>query len=350
MENKGRNNRRLYVASFAEDIPNLREGDLIPKQTLYTAPMHGGAALAVWYLRPAMLLSFAFLFFSIGIATAGYSMFKGETSVAAAVSAVDRESISEIHSVFTTDDFVYKPKVAGLDAEHYLVYDIQSDAIVAASDLTQKVPIASLTKLMTAVVALDFIDVEERVAVSKESFISTMIPRLEGRNTISMESLLQLLLAESSNEAAEVFASVLGRDVFVSRMNEKAAWIGLQDTVFTDPSGLDEGNISTVRDILLLLKYVHNSEPYILELTANKAFTNPYTTTQFGSLSNFNYIDEVGFIAGKVGETLAAQQTSASLHVVTVHGEERLLAVVLLGTEDRTEDTKKLISYVREHF
>jgi D-alanyl-D-alanine carboxypeptidase len=352
MENEGRKNRRLYVASFSGDIANVSHGDLIPKRVLYTAPAESVSLVCVWYMRPAVLLTSAFLFFSVSVGTVSYGVFRGETSAAAVISATT-ESVGQAEQVretLFTDDFTYTAKVAGVQAQHYLVLDMESDTVVAGSGDTSSASIASLTKLMTAVVAFDFIDITERVPVSKGSFVSTLIPRLEGRNTISMESVLQLLLAESSNEVAEVLASTLGRELFIKRMNDKAAYLGLSNTAFTDPSGLDDGNVSSVEDVAVLLQYIYDDYPYILELTANKAFANPYTASQFGSLSNFNYIDEVGFIAGKVGETIAAQQTSASLHLVTVHGDERLLAVVLLGTDERTEDTKKLIAYVREHF
>ena len=61
-----------------------------------------------------------------------------------------------------------------------------------------------------------------------------------------MYSLLQLLLLESSNEAAEVIAGEVGREEFIKAMNAKAVQLGMLNTTFTDPSGLDDGNVSTL--------------------------------------------------------------------------------------------------------
>jgi len=116
--------------------------------------------------------------------------------------------------------------------------------VLAASDLDRVVPIASLTKLMTALVAAEHINLDQDVRI-RGSGVTSLIPRLREGYSASMYSLLQLLLIESSNEAAEVIASVIGRDEFLRLMNEKAAAIGMEHTTFTDPSGLDDGNIST---------------------------------------------------------------------------------------------------------
>jgi D-alanyl-D-alanine carboxypeptidase len=128
-----------------------------------------------------------------------------------------------------------------------------------------------------------------------------------------MYSLLQLLLVESSNEAAEFIAGIVGRERFVTLMNEKAGALGLANTTFTDPSGLDSGNTSSVGDLLRLAQYIYNNRSFILELSVNQDIQTAYKKGQFGKLENFNTIEGVdSFIGGKVGDTLAAGQTSVS--------------------------------------
>ncbi|MDC1205453.1 serine hydrolase [Candidatus Pacebacteria bacterium] len=349
MYNKGRNDRRLYVASFHDDIPNLAQGDLIPKRVVYTAPAHLTPRVVVWYSRPAFMLTFSLLLFGVSITAAGYSVFQGQSSLAATLAAT--EAVPPVGTVTpSATDFTYMAKVDGVDAAHYLVADLETGAVIAASDLNAQVPIASLTKLMTAVVAAKYIDLDSSVRVTQEKYVTTLVPRLEGTYKVSVQNLLQLLLSESSNEAAEVIASVLGRDIFIARMNEVGVAMGLSNTIFTDPSGLDDGNISSVSDMMRLLQYIHQNKSFILDLTADNEVSNTYTTGQFGDLMNFNYIDDVDFVAGKVGETLAAGQTSVSLHRVSVHDTDRLITIVLLGTQKRSEDTKLLISYVKDTF
>lgn len=250
------------------------------------------------------------------------------------------------------DAFVFQRKVSGLSAKQYLIADLQNSTVLAASDLDGVVPIASLTKLMTALVATEEIDLDQDVRIrgGTSSFVSSLIPRLRVGHSASMYSLLQLLLIESSNEAAEVIASVIGREKFIARMNERASEIGMEHTTFTDPSGLDDGNRSTVGDLFRLTKYISTHRGFILELTADQHLPTAYTDGEFGELVNFNTIDDVEFIAGKIGETLAAGQTSISLHRLMIDGSERTMVVIILGSERRSADVKRLVELVYERF
>ena len=249
---------------------------------------------------------------------------------------------------FETDDFLYTVKVDDVHAAEYLVVDEESNTVLASSDMERAVPIASLTKLMTALVVSEEIDLEKNVVLQEgaASWVTTLIPRLSGSYRVSMYSLLQLLLLESSNEAAEVIAGDYGRAEFIARMNTRAGELGLTQTTFTDPSGLDDGNISSAKDLFRLVQYILHNRGFILELTRDQNLPTAYQNGQFGQLANFNTIDGVNFVAGKVGETAAAGQTSVSLHVVSVGEEDRLVAIILLGTDERTNDIKRLLEHV----
>jgi serine-type D-Ala-D-Ala carboxypeptidase (penicillin-binding protein 5/6) len=252
---------------------------------------------------------------------------------------------------FESDGFVYEPKVPNVNAEHYLLADINNSTVLASSDMDTKVPIASVTKLMTALVAAEHINLDKDVRITQERYVTTLVPRLEGRRTASMYSLLQLLLVESSNEAAEVIASQVGRERFITLMNEKAESLGLENTTFADPSGLDNGNTSSLRDLLRLTQYIYNNRSFIFELSVNENITSAYRTGDFGELQNFNLVDGVeNMIGGKVGETLAAGQTSVSLHELTVKDSKRIIAVVLLHSTDRPADVRRLLQYVSDRF
>jgi len=249
------------------------------------------------------------------------------------------------------DNFVYEPKIPELDTPNYLIADVESSTVLASSDLSTVVPIASLTKLMTAVVAAENINLDSSVSVSQPTFVQSLVPRLGERSTVSMYSLLQLLLVESSNEAAEVIAAQIDRDVFMARMNEKAAAIGMTQTVFADPSGLSSENVSTVRDQLRLIQYIYDHRRFVIELTANQDLPTVYVSGEFGKLLNFNKVEHLdNFIGGKVGETLAAGQTSVTLHTLKVKGQDRVLAIVLLGSDSRNDDVRELLTYAEERF
>src|SRR3989344_728424 len=149
------------------------------------------------------------------------------------LSDVDAERLYKMVSVGTpvlvhaadveAEDFVYEPKIPDLKTPHYLIADVKSSTVLASSDLDAVAPIASVAKLMTALVAAEHINLDSSVYVNEPTFVQSLIPRLGERSKVSMYSLLQLLLVESSNEAAEVIAAELGREEFIALINQKAS-------------------------------------------------------------------------------------------------------------------------------
>ncbi len=252
---------------------------------------------------------------------------------------------------FVNDAFVYEPKIPELKTPHYLIADIQNSTVLAASDLDEVVPIASVTKLMTALIAVEYINLDKDVTISYVPDVPSVIPRLQVGQRVSMYSLLQLLLVESSNEASEFIAGIVGRERFIKLMNDKAKALGLTETTFADPSGLSSGNQSSLGDLLRLSQYIYNNRSFILELTANQDIPTAYKRGQFGKLENFNLVPGVdSFIGGKVGDTLAAGQTSVSFHKLKVKGEDRVVVIILLNSKDRVSDVVDLIDYMHERF
>lgn len=248
-----------------------------------------------------------------------------------------------------TASVVYGATVPGVTAEAYIVADIADGSVVAAQEHATTLPIASLTKLMTALVAVETIDLDSMVSVTQEQYVTTLIPRLSGRYRTSMRSLFELLLLESSNEAAEVIAAQLGREHFIDLMNKKAAALGLSDTTFADPSGLDDGNVASAADLFTLTQYIATYRPFIFEMT--RAGGAEHYAGELGELTNFNVVKGMAnFAGGKIGETLAAGQTSVSLHTVVVEGHERTLAVILLGSQERNADIKRVLDFIAEHY
>lgn len=250
-----------------------------------------------------------------------------------------------------TDQFVYEPTVPNIDTEHYLIADIENGAILAASDLDKAVPIASVTKLMTAVVTAEKLDLDSRVQVTSPSFVQSLIPRLQDRSSVSMYSLLQLLLLESSNEAAEVIAGEYGRENFITEMNTKATSLGMASSKFVDPSGLGSSNISSLGDLYRLTEYIHDNRSFIFDITANGKVSTIDGLNEFSDLVNFNTVKDVdSFVGGKVGETTAAGQTSVSLHKIKIQGQDRTVVIILLGSAHRNDDVKLLIDFVQSRF
>lgn len=249
------------------------------------------------------------------------------------------------------DTFVYEPQVSELDTPHYFIADIDNGTVLASTALEAEAPIASLVKLMTAVVASEKINLDGRVRVTSPHFVTSLIPRLSERSSVSMYSLLQLLLVESSNEAAETIAGEIGREEFIAAMNDKARQLGMMNTNFADPSGLSSENISSLGDLYRLTKYIYDNRSFIFEITASKPLPGAMVGGEFEGLVNFNEVKDLdNFIGGKVGETLAAGQTSITLHKINFKGSDRTVVVILLGSDSRTEDVQTLIKFVEGRF
>jgi hypothetical protein len=242
-------------------------------------------------------------------------------------------------------------RVPDFSTPYYLIGDIHSDTVLAAGDRHTAVPIASLTKLMTALVVIDTMPLDQMIRVGERELIESLVPRLRDQAQVSVYTLLSLLLLESSNEAAEVLAAVVGREAFVARMNERAVALGLQDTVFAGPAGMEDGNVSSAHDLWWLIRYLYLHYPFLIELTQGLAVVPETVTDTFTDTANFNkVVGEATFKGGKIGETAAAGQTSVTLHTRQINGVERVIAVVLLASQSRTEDVKRLLAYLDERY
>lgn len=245
----------------------------------------------------------------------------------------------------------FESKVPDFPTPYYLIADAKSDTILAVGDKHAAVPIASITKLMTALVVLETLPLDEKIAIDEPSLIETVIPRLFDRSQVSVYTLLELLLLESSNEAAEVLAGAVGREEFIARMNERALALGLFDTVFTDPAGLESTNVSSVHDLWWLIRYLNQHYPFIIELTRDAAAVPDGVTDAYNELTNFNLVEtDDTFIGGKIGETEAAGQTSVTLHRLSFGGTTRDVVIVLLGSSGRTADVQALLTYLTGRF
>lgn len=152
-----------------------------------------------------------------------------------------------------------------------LVQDVESGETLYEKNSDTILPIASITKLMTAIVVLEReLDLEEQVAVSKEDVRATRSSRVRGRlrpgSILTRDELLMLTLMASENRAAAALARTYpgGTEAFVAAMNAEAGRLGLNDTRFADPTGLSRDNVSSAQDLAGLVRAAH-SYPLIRE-------------------------------------------------------------------------------------
>jgi len=252
---------------------------------------------------------------------------------------------------FAGDNFTYSLNVPDISAKSFLAADVSSNFVFAQKSPDIELPIASISKLMTALVAVEYINMEKEIYISKADVVPTSYPRLKPGSEISLYNLLHLVLMESSNEAAEAVASEVGRERFIGLMNAKAKAIGMSHTAFTDPSGHDAGNVSTAEDLFMLAKYLLKNRLFILNMTTGKETTSAYGPLLFSNIKNFNRITaDPDFIGGKVGLTNSASDTLVSIYDIAVGEERRDIAFVLLGSTDYIKDSVEILSWVKENY
>jgi len=143
-----------------------------------------------------------------------------------------------------------------------LVQDASSGETLYAKNQGAVLPIASITKLMTAIVILDAgLNLEQRVAISGDDYdyLKGTRSRLRPGSVLTRDELLLLALMSSENRAAASLARTFpgGSEAFVAAMNAKARALGMNDTRFVDPTGLSSGNVSSARDLARLVAAAH---------------------------------------------------------------------------------------------
>lgn len=244
------------------------------------------------------------------------------------------------------NDYHITGKPAAINADSYLVADIETGEILIEENADTQYPIASITKLMTAMVAYDHMDISEIAIVSRDAAtVESSRGGLIAGEKLRVLDLLYPLLLVSSNNAAEVIAEKYGYEAFITQMNKQSASLGLRQTVFDDPSGLARGNQSTARELFTLLKHVHDVYPEIIDITT----TDSYTVNRH-TWNNINRLKKTfEFRGGKTGYTNAARYTSAAYYSVPVSGNNRYIAIIILQSDDRTNDIEKILNYVKKN-
>jgi len=253
---------------------------------------------------------------------------------------------------FKSDGFIYKVKTPDLPATSYLAADLKSNFVFLKEfQNEEQVPIASITKLVTALVATEYIDLEKKIVVTKEMIVPTSKPRLKVGEAISVFQLLYPMLLESSNEAATALSRHFGEKYFINLMNEKAEALGMHKTHFADSSGKSAENVSSAEDLFVLAKYLYNNRSFILNMSAGNLSKSVYGSSMFSDLENFNvFAGEPEFVGGKIGLNNEAKSTIFSIFEIEIEGEKRPIAIVVLGSDDAGRDAKTILEYVKTSY
>ena len=170
-----------------------------------------------------------------------------------------------------------------LRAKAAILVDIDNRHVLFSRNPHQRMAIASTTKLTTAMVALDHASPDDRLVVPDTAVnVEPNVMGLSAGETLTVRELLYGLLLDSGNDAAETLAANAvghGRADFVRAMNSKAVALGLTDTHFVNPSGLDDaGQYSSAHDLALTAAYLFEHYPVLAGVVTTKEQTLPYSS------------------------------------------------------------------------
>jgi len=221
--------------------------------------------------------------------------------------------------------------------------------ILLSQNLEDRLPIASLTKLMTALVIFDL---DETYSFSQLIPITNKAVAQEGSSKyrdlvvgekLSVKKLIYTMLIESSNDAAFALTEPMGSEAFVGLMNLYADDIGLENTYFVNPTGLEPDNpeevknYSTVEDFVKLTEHILKEYPDIFEITVDKNLVNRNT--------NKLLLEYSEIIGGKTGWTSAAG--GCLLVILDDPDSNKYYINIVLGAKDRFAEMRKIIETIQ---
>lgn len=264
---------------------------------------------------------------------------KDEALSAAAASIPEQPSMPKEESGPALRD-VPVPDVA---AGAYLVGDVESGKVLASRNADTSLPIASISKLLTALVVSDEIPGDATIGLTDGDRAQTegTPGRLPTNATFRAADLLYPLLMESNNTVAFAFAR--SHSAFVEKMNQKAGELGMGSSTFVEPTGLSAKNVSSARDLFTLLRHLMTERRDLLSIARTAKHPIVSTKGRTYDVPNFNvFVSETSFLGGKTGYTEDANQTMASLFSI----DGRTIAIVVLGTPDRKRDIDLLRRWI----
>jgi D-alanyl-D-alanine carboxypeptidase (penicillin-binding protein 5/6) len=237
-----------------------------------------------------------------------------------------------------------------VSAQTWILYDATYDQVLAEQDPDQRRAMASTTKMMTALVAFEHASSFERVTISEEApEIGEAEIDLVAGEVWTVEQLLYAMVLESANDAALALAEHVGGTVegFVKLMNDKAAELGLENTSFANPHGLDDENhFSSARDLVTLAQAMMAVEELatIAGTREAKVPPTPEGDERVARTVNRLLYDYPGATGVKTGFTDDAGWTL----VASAERDGRLLYVVVMGSatlDGRFADAAALLDY-----
>lgn len=237
-----------------------------------------------------------------------------------------------------------------LSATSALALDLDSNFLFFVKDPDKRVPIASTTKIMTALIAVDHFQPNQILTVSGVSLVSGSTMGLKVDEKLTFRSLLYGMLLNSGNDAAYTIAANFpgGVNAFVEAMNSRAKVLGLLNTSFENPAGFDSPNhFSSAADLSKIAGVVADN-PLLSRAVATREVT--VSSADRGIIHPLKNLNKLlglpGVLGMKTGTTPVARENLVGL----AERDGHKILTVILGSDDRFGETEKLLEWVNSNF
>jgi serine-type D-Ala-D-Ala carboxypeptidase (penicillin-binding protein 5/6) len=331
---------------------------VVPSRNLHEPPKHHGSRVDKIFA----IVGTVALTGLVVVVSASVSLGKTPEPVYTAVVPKIQESVPKPPEVPNPYDSLT------LRAKAVIVYDVNENKVLYGLHEKKPLPLASLTKLMTALLAVESLDKKNNIAIASSALATEGDSGLLVNESWNIRDLVSFTMITSSNDGAAALATAVGSlwestpqvpdgyeslDTFVGKMNFRAKEIGLEDTHFMNATGLDVpggGGVGTAEDVSKLLTYIWENQPAAI------SHTNEYQKTfisEDGFLHPAENTNDIvyeipGLMGGKTGFTDLA---GGNLAVIYDAGLNHPIVVVVLGStlEGRFSDVKTLVDATYEY-
>lgn len=244
--------------------------------------------------------------------------------------------------------FPPQPTFPDLTAKEWIVYDPASGTTLMEYNSHEERPMASVTKVMTALVVRDRTNLDDRVRVSdRAATVSGSEIGLMAGEVWSVRDLLAAMLVRSGNDAAVALAEHVAGSVpaFAALMNAKAAELGLEESHFLTPHGLDvDGQYTSAHDLAIIAS-VALQDPVIAQLVRTRLVRfKPAPSGADRIVHNTNAL--LGRYPGIVGLKTGFTNKAGRVLISAFETDGRTLITVVMGSEDHFADTRELVDYI----
>jgi D-alanyl-D-alanine carboxypeptidase len=250
-----------------------------------------------------------------------------------------------------------------VEATAAFVYDVKAKKALYIKGADEVLPLASITKLMTALVAYELVDEKKAITVPNSAITQSGPSGLIAGEQLTAQALSDYAMLASSNDAAFALAAAVGSIIdkkdptqtFVNAMNIRAQELGLNNFTFYNPTGLDidstkAGAFGTAREVTFLMEYILSNHPNILEpstFTATRVYNE---AGSYHAAENTNpIVNQIPNLLGsKTGYTDIA---GGNLTIAFDAGYNRPVIITVLGSsfDGRFSDVKKLVTAVKNN-